>query len=172
MDWFFESMLYLFLAMRGLVAVAVLSLVVANWGSAPLPCDEVATRCRAWPLTTQTQSLWCTDLVALWCMSAKSLHLYLTHCNPIDCSPLGSSVRGISPGKNTGVGGHALPHGICLTQGSDLRLLCLLHWQAGSLPVASPSCSVACGIFPDPGLTLCPLHWQADSSLLDQQGSP
>ena len=111
MDWFFESMLYLFLAMRGLVAVAVLSLVVANWGSAPSPCDEVTARCRAWPLATQTQSLWCSDLVALWCMRARSLQLYLTHCNPIDCSPPGSSVRGISPGKNTGVGGHALPPG-------------------------------------------------------------
>lgn len=65
MDWFFESMLYLFLAARGLVAVAALSLVVASRGSAPLPCDEVAACCRAWPLAAQTQSLWCTDFVAL-----------------------------------------------------------------------------------------------------------
>ena len=38
-----------------------------------------------------------------------------------------------SPGKNTGVGCHALLQGIFLTQGSNLCLLCLLHWQAGSL---------------------------------------
>jgi len=40
-----------------------------------------------------------------------------------------------SPGKNTGVGCHALLQGICPTQGWNLHLL---HWQAGSLPLASP----------------------------------
>ena len=39
------------------------------------------------------------------------------------------------PGKNTGVGCHALLHGIFLTQGSNPRLLCLLHWQVDSLPL-------------------------------------
>ena len=43
-----------------------------------------------------------------------------------------------SPGKNTGVGGHALLQGIFLTQGSNLHLLCLLHWQVGSLPLELP----------------------------------
>ena len=43
-----------------------------------------------------------------------------------------------SPGKNTGVGCHALFQGIFPTQGSNLRLLCLLHWQVGSLPPAPP----------------------------------
>ena len=32
----------------------------------------------------------------------------LTLCDPMDCSLLGSSVHGDSPGKNTGVGCHAL----------------------------------------------------------------
>ena len=41
-----------------------------------------------------------------------------------------------SPGKNSGVGCHALLQGIFLTQESNLRLLHLLHWQAGSLPLA------------------------------------
>ena len=40
-----------------------------------------------------------------------------------------------SPGKNTGMGCHSLLQGILPIQGSNL---CLLHWQAGSLPVASP----------------------------------
>ena len=40
--------------------------------------------------------------------------------------------------KNTGVGCHALFQGIFLTQGSNPRLLCLLPWQAGSLPLAPP----------------------------------
>ena len=37
-----------------------------------------------------------------------------------------------SPGKDTGVGCHALLQGIFPTQGSNLHLL---HWQAGSLPL-------------------------------------
>ena len=49
----------------------------------------------------------------------------------MDCSPPGSSVHGISPGKNTGVGCHALLQGIFPTQGSNPHLLCVLHWQAG-----------------------------------------
>ena len=40
------------------------------------------------------------------------------------------------PGKNTGVGCHFLLWGIFLTQGFNLCLLYLLHWQADSLPLA------------------------------------
>ena len=43
-----------------------------------------------------------------------------------------------SLGKNTRVGGHFLFQGIFLTQGSNLHLLHLLHWQADSLPVVPP----------------------------------
>jgi len=43
-----------------------------------------------------------------------------------------------SPGKNTGVGCHFLLQGIFPTQGSNPHLLHLLHWQAGSLPLAPP----------------------------------
>ena len=42
------------------------------------------------------------------------------------------------PGKNTGVGCHALLQGIFPTQGSNPRLLCLLQWQADSLPLSHP----------------------------------
>ena len=35
-----------------------------------------------------------------------------------------------------------------------------------------PSCSMACGIFPDWGMNPCPLHRQADSQPLHHQGSP
>ena len=41
----------------------------------------------------------------------------LTFCNPMDCSLPGSSVRGDSLGKNTGVGCHSLLQGIFPTQG-------------------------------------------------------
>ena len=45
--------------------------------------------------------------------------------------------------------------------------------RAGSVVVAhGPSCSAACGIFPDQGANPCPLHWQADSQPLRHQGSP
>ena len=43
-----------------------------------------------------------------------------------------------SPGKNTGVGCHALLQKIFPTHGSSLRLLCLLHWPMCSLPLAPP----------------------------------
>ena len=46
-----------------------------------------------------------------------------TLCDPVDCSPPGSSVHGDSPGKNTGVGSHTLLQGILRTQGSNLGLL-------------------------------------------------
>ena len=36
------------------------------------------------------------------------------------------------------MGCRGLLQGIFLTQGSNLSLLCLLHWQAGSLPLAPP----------------------------------
>ena len=45
--------------------------------------------------------------------------------------------------------------------------------RAGSVIVAhGPSCSSACGIFPDQGSNPRPLHWQADSQPLRHQGSP
>ena len=40
--------------------------------------------------------------------AAKSLQSCLTLCDPIDGSPPGSAVPGISPGKNTAVGCHFL----------------------------------------------------------------
>ena len=40
-----------------------------------------------------------------------------------------------SPSKNTWLGCHALLQRIFPTQESSLCFLCLLHWQAGSLPV-------------------------------------
>ena len=40
-----------------------------------------------------------------------------------------------SPGKSTGVGCHFLLQGIFPTQGSNLGLWHLLHWEAGSFPL-------------------------------------
>ena len=46
-----------------------------------------------------------------------------TLCDPVDYSSPGSSVHGKSPGKNTGVGCHALLQGIFPNQGSNPGLL-------------------------------------------------
>ena len=63
--------------------------------------------------------------------AAKSLQLCPTLCDPIEYSPRLLCLWD-SPGKNTGGGFHALLQGIFLTQGLNLRLLSLLHWQVGS----------------------------------------
>ena len=49
-------------------------------------------------------------------------------CDSMDCSPPGSSVHGIFPGRNPGMGCHFLLQRIFLTQG--------LRWQANSLLTA------------------------------------
>ena len=56
-------------------------------------------------------------------LSAQLLQSCLILWDPVDCILLGSSAHGDSPGKNTGVGCHALLQGIILTQGSNLHLL-------------------------------------------------
>ena len=71
------------------------------------------------------------------CMHAKSLQLCMTLW-PYGLYPAKLLCPWDSPGKPTGVCCHALLRGIFPTQGSNLRLLHLLHWQAGSLPLAPP----------------------------------
>ena len=81
------------------------------------------------------------------------------------------SVRGLS--LVVASGGH--PSSRCA--GPSLSRTLLLRSTgsrcADSVVVAhGPSCSAACGIFPDQGSNPCPLHWQADSQQLHHQGSP
>ena len=78
---------------------------------------------------------------------------YLTLCDPMDCSPPGSSVHGISQGKNTGVGSHSLLLGIFLIQGSRSPA-----WQADSLPSEPPG--------------EAPIRRMAGEQLLYNSGSP
>ena len=68
---------------------------------------------------------------------AKLLHLCPTLCDPWTVAHPAPHTWN-SPGKNTGVGCHAFLQGIFPTQGSNPHLLGLLHWQAGSLPLAPP----------------------------------
>ena len=62
----------------------------------------------------------CCFSVLCLCLVAQSCP---TLCDPMDCSPPGSSIHEDSPGKNTRVGCHALLQGIFPTQGSNPGLL-------------------------------------------------
>ena len=81
------------------------------------------------------------------------------------------SVRGLS--LVTASGGHSSSRCAGLSLSWPLLLRSTGSKCAGSVVVAhGPSCSAACGIFPDQGSNPCPLHWQADSQPLRHQGSP
>ena len=81
------------------------------------------------------------------------------------------SVRGLS--LVVASGGHTSSRYTGLSLSRPLLLRSTGSRCAGSVIVAhGPSCSAACGIFPDQGLNPCRLHWQADSQPLRHQGSP
>ena len=81
------------------------------------------------------------------------------------------SVRGLSPVAESE--GHSSSRCAGLSLSRPLLLQSTGSRRPGSVIVAhGPSCSAACGIFPDQGSNLCPLHWQADSQPLRHQGSP
>ena len=81
------------------------------------------------------------------------------------------SVRGLSLAAASG--GHSSSRCAGLSLSRPLLLWSTGSRRAGSVVVAhGPSCSVACGIFPDQGSNPCPLHWQADPQPLCHQGSP
>ena len=71
-------------------------------------------------------------------MSKLSHSVTLTLCNPLNCSPSGSTVHGNSPGKIFGVGCHVLLQEIFLTQRSNGHLLNLLHWQTDPFTIEPP----------------------------------
>ena len=58
------------------------------------------------------RTMQCSLAAVLWLVAQLCLTLY----NPTDCTPPGFSVHGDPPGKNTGVGCHALLQGIFPTQ--------------------------------------------------------
>ena len=96
------------------------------------------------------------------CLAAQ---LFPTPCDPMDCSPPGSSVHRDSSDKNTGVGCHALLQGNLPNPGIKPKSPAP---QADSLPAEPPgkpmnsgvgSLSLLQGIFPtqgwNPGLPRC-----------------
>ena len=87
---------------------------------------------------------------AVLCLVAQPC---LTLCDPMDCSPTGSSVYGDFPGKNTGMGCHALFQGIFPTPGLNPGLLhcrqilyCLRHQGSPGVGVSevAQSCPTLC----------------------------
>ena len=88
-------------------------------------------------------------LLAISSLSVTCKVLYICACM-IHCSVVSDSVIswttalqtplyvGFSRLKNTGVGCHALLHGILPTQGSNPCLSYLLNWLTGSLPLEPP----------------------------------
>ena len=70
-----------------------------------------------WLLTGHFSS--CCHLLTIYPCVCLVAQLCPTLWDLMDCSPPGSSVCGDSPGKNTGVGCHALLQGIFPTQGSN-----------------------------------------------------
>ena len=86
-------------------------------------------------------------------MLCKCVHILYPHIIHLVCAQLLSCIQLFMtparllcpwnfPGKNTGVGCHFLLQRIFLgsfflglAQGSNLNLLCLLHWQVNSLPL-------------------------------------
>ena len=70
-------------------------------------------------------------------------------------------------------GGHSSSRCAGLSLSRPLLLRSTGSRRAGSVVVAHrPTCSAACGTFPDQGSNPCPLHWQADSEPLRHPGSP
>ena len=128
--------------------------------------DEGMRRLWMWPWVNAQQML---------CLVTQSC---LTLCNPMDCSPPGSSAHGDSPGKNTGVSCHALLQGNLPNPGIKCRSLSL---QENSLPSELPgnfentgvgSLSLLQGILPTQESNQGLLHCRQILHQLSYEGSP
>ena len=101
----------------------------------------------------------------------------LTLCDPMACSPPGSSVHGNSAGKNTGVGCHALLQGILPTLGSNpglshcRRILYYLNDQ-GSPRILVWVASLLQKNFPTQEWNRGPLHYRWIPYQVNYLGSP
>ena len=81
------------------------------------------------------------------CVHALS---YLTLCDSVDCSPPGSSIHGIFQARILKWVAVSSSRRSSPTQGLNLHLLHLLHWQANSLPLShqgSPICIIKSRVF-------------------------
>ena len=91
-----------------------------------------------WELTAPDKAYWLGYFRSFRNRNAAAAKLHQTCptlCDPIDGSPPGSSVPGILQTRILEWVAMPSSQGIFLTQGSNLSLPHLLHWQAGSLPL-------------------------------------
>ena len=81
----------------------------------------------------------CEDILVRACQVTSVMSNSLQFHGP---SLLGSSVHGIFQSRILEVVAIAFSRGIFPTQGLNLHLLCLLHWQVGSLSISAtvPNC--------------------------------
>ena len=90
-------------------------------------------------LDCQAMSLRCTEGPYLdVCKCALSLQSCLTLCDPLDCSPPGSSVHGILQARILEWVAMSFFRGFSRPRDRTWGFLCVLHWQAVSLPLALP----------------------------------
>ena len=81
----------------------------------------------------------CVCVCVCVCVCARAhAQLCLTVCDPMDCSPPGSSIHGILQQRILEWVAMPSSRGIFPTQGSNLFLLHFLHWQADSLSLVPP----------------------------------
>ena len=138
-------MVFFCLTLRCIHVTHITSLLLSS-----IPLYEYTTICLFINLMMDScvvSSFWLLDMKLLWTFMFKSFYrhrvllpaqdqtgwitelIHVCMCMLSRFSPPGSSVHGILH-KNTGVGCRALLQGIFPTQGLNLHLLCLLHWQA------------------------------------------
>ena len=89
-----------------------------------------------------TEEYFSCQILRLW-VHAKLFQSCPTLCDPMDYTPTRLLCPCDAPGKNTGVGCHALLQGIFLMQGLNMHLFQLLHcrqilyhWATGEAPCA------------------------------------
>ena len=113
----------------------------------------------------------CQDSVSFLFFFKLSVYIYIYLCIYLWLCWVFVSVRRLS--LVAASGGHSSSRCAGLSLSRPLLLRSRGSRRAGSVIVAhGPSCSVACGIFPDQGSNPCALHWQAVSQPLRHQGSP
>ena len=121
--------------------------VQGNWELAP-ERKGFPNFSRQWLLRSPFNLALCYDLYPRggWNMTPRRrllpymllLQLCPTLCDPMDCSPPGSSVSWGFSRQEHWSGLPCPPPGIFPAQESNPGLVCLLHWQAGSIPLAPP----------------------------------
>ena len=79
------------------------------------------------------------------CVCAKLLQSCPTLCDPLGCSLPGSSVQGVLQARILEQVAMPSLQGIFPTQGWNLHLLRLLHWQEGPLTLVPPGNSSSSG---------------------------